>query len=87
MEKLRVKLILRRYKMPKKNDNYEEMMTKLEKIVDYMENGQLTLEESMRNYEDGIKLCNKLYKILNEAEGKIKILTEQGEVDFMQSGE
>lgn len=73
--------------MPKKNDNYEEMMTKLEGIVDYMENGQLTLEDSMRNYEDGIKLCNKLYKILNEAEGKIKILTEQGEADFMQSGE
>lgn len=73
--------------MPKKNDNYEEMMTKLESIVDYMENGQLTLEDSMKNYEDGIKLCNKLYKILNEAEGKIKILTEQGEADFMQSGE
>jgi exodeoxyribonuclease VII small subunit len=73
--------------MPKKNDNYEEMMTKLESIVDYMENGQLALEDSMKNYEDGIKLCNKLYKILNEAEGKIKILTEQGEADFMQSGE
>ena len=47
-----------------------------------MENDELSLEEAMKNYEDGIKLSNKLYKILNEAEGKIKLLTENGEIDF-----
>jgi exodeoxyribonuclease VII small subunit len=73
--------------MVKKNESYEEMMAKLEEIVDHMENGELSLEQSMKNYEEGIKICNKLYKILNDAEGKIKILSEQGEVEFVQDGE
>lgn len=73
--------------MVKKNDNYEDMMAKLEEIVEVMENGELSLEASMKNYEDGIKICNKLYKILNQAEGKIKILSEQGERDFNSDGE
>uniref|UniRef100_A9A7N0 Exonuclease VII small subunit n=1 Tax=Methanococcus maripaludis (strain C6 / ATCC BAA-1332) TaxID=444158 RepID=A9A7N0_METM6 len=63
-------------------DNYEELIEKLENIVNSMENDELSLEEAMKNYEDGIKLSNKLYKILNEAEGKIKLLTENGEIDF-----
>jgi exodeoxyribonuclease VII small subunit len=73
--------------MPKKSETYEEMMMKLETLVESMESGELSLEQSMKNYEEGIKICNKLYKILNEAEGKIKILTEQGEEDFEQNGE
>lgn len=73
--------------MVKKSENYEDMMTKLEQIVALMENGELSLEASMKNYEEGIKICNKLYKILNEAEGKIKVLSEQGERNFNQDGE
>ena len=38
----------------------------------------------MINYEEGIKICNSLYKILNDTEGKIKILTAEGEKDFME---
>lgn len=73
--------------MAKKSENYEDMMIKLEEIVGLMEDGELSLEASMKNYEEGIKMCNKLYKILNEAEGKIKILSEQGERDLNQDGE
>lgn len=57
-------------------------MEKLESIVNSMDNGELSLQDSMKSYEEGVKLCNKLYKILNDAEGKIKILTEEGEEDF-----
>jgi exodeoxyribonuclease VII small subunit len=42
----------------------------------------MSLEDSMKKYEDGIKLCDKMYEILKETEGKINILTEQGEKDF-----
>jgi exodeoxyribonuclease VII small subunit len=73
--------------MPKKNESYETMMVELEKIVLNMENGEMTLAESMKKYEDGIKICNKLYKILNEAEGKIKVLNNNIETDFIQDGE
>lgn len=68
--------------MVKKNDTYEDQINKLEKIVDKLDNGELSLMDSMKDYEEGIKLCNKLYKTLNEAEGKIKIISEDTEVEF-----
>ncbi|MGE5627493.1 MAG: exodeoxyribonuclease VII small subunit [Solirubrobacterales bacterium] len=69
--------------MAKKNESYEEQFEKLEKIVERMDNGELSLMDSMKDYEEGIKLCNKLFKTLNEAEGKIKVISESNdEVDF-----
>lgn len=68
--------------MARKSESYESMMEKLEEIVNVMDSSELSLEESMKKYEEGIKLCNKLYKTLNEAEGKIKLLTADGEKDF-----
>jgi exodeoxyribonuclease VII small subunit len=73
--------------MPKKNDSYESMMAQLESIVSNMEDGELSLDESIKKYEEGIKICNKLYKILNEAEGKIKIMNNNVESDFIRDGE
>ena len=69
--------------MAKKKESYETMMERLEVIVDLMEVNEITLDETMSSYEEGIKICNSLYKILNDTEGKIKILTAQGESDFM----
>ncbi|WML35305.1 exodeoxyribonuclease VII small subunit [Clostridium sp. OS1-26] len=68
--------------MPRKSESYESMMEKLEDIVNIMDGKELSLEESLKKYEEGVKLCNKLYKVLNDAEGKIKLLTEDGEKDF-----
>ena len=70
--------------MPKKSENYESIMLRLEEIVQLMDSSELSLEESMKNYEEGIKLCNKLYKTLKEAEGKINVLTEDGEKEFKE---
>lgn len=69
--------------MAKKKESYESMMGRLEEIVDMMDGNEITLEQTMINYEEGIKICNSLYKILNDTEGKIKILTAEGEKDFM----
>lgn len=71
--------------MVKKNDSYESQLERLEKIVDKMDNGELTLIDAMKDYEEGIMLCNKLYKTLNEAEGKIKVISENNEVEFNTS--
>ncbi|AYD40590.1 exodeoxyribonuclease VII small subunit [Clostridium fermenticellae] len=68
--------------MPRKNESYESMLNKLEVIVNEMDSEKLSLEESIKKYEDGIKLYQKLYKSLSDAEGKIKILTEKSEKDF-----
>jgi exodeoxyribonuclease VII small subunit len=68
--------------MPKKKESFEEMMKRLDEISNVMDNEQLSLDQSMKYYEEGIKLCNKLYKDLNEAEGKVKILMEGKEEPF-----
>jgi exodeoxyribonuclease VII small subunit len=68
--------------MAKKKETYENMMERLEEIVDIMDANEITLEDTMLRYEEGVKICNGLYKILNDTEGKIKILTAEGEKDF-----
>ncbi|MCR3760218.1 exodeoxyribonuclease VII small subunit [Clostridium felsineum] len=73
--------------MPSKKESYESMMRELERIVNNMENEELPLEDAMKSYEDGVKLCDKLYKILNKAEGKIKLLGENGEEEFKKAGD
>ena len=70
--------------MPKKSESYEEILSKLESIVNTMENTPMALQDSLKAYEDGVKLCNKLYAILNEAESKVKILNENIEEDFKE---
>lgn len=73
--------------MAKKNDSFESMIKKLESITDVMDSEQLTLEQSMKHYEEGIAICNKLYKALNEAEQKIKIISQSREEDFILNEE
>lgn len=65
--------------MAKKAETYEESYQKLEEIIACMENGELTLDESIKNYEEGVKILNKLYKKLNSVEGKVKIVKDNGE--------
>lgn len=69
--------------MPKKEESYESMLTKLEEIVGEMDSKELPLNDAMKKYEDGIKLCNKLYSMLSKAEGKIKIIKNGTEEDFL----
>lgn len=68
--------------MPKKNETYESMLVKLEEIVAFMDSNDVSLNDSIQKYEEGVTLCNKLYKLLNEAEGKIKLLNENDESNF-----
>lgn len=65
-----------------KKASYEEMILELEGILDKLESSTCTLDESMKEYENGVKLINKLYKTLNGYEGKISIIKENEEVEF-----
>ena len=67
--------------MAKIENSYEFMLNNLNTIVDDLENGNLTLEEAINKYEEGVKLINKLYKKLNTLEGKIKIVSNDIEKD------
>ena len=71
-------------KMAKK-ESYEEMLTKLQDILNNLETDGLNLEDSMKSYEDGVKLVNKIYKILDSYEAKISIIKDDKEVEFSES--
>lgn len=58
-------------------DSFEEQMEQLEKIVEELERGELSLEDSVSKFEEGIKISKKCNKTLEEAEKKITILVKQ----------
>lgn len=61
---------------------FEETLKRLEGIVERLEAGELSLEESLEQFEEGIKLARTLTKKLAEAEKKVQILlkNEEGEI-------
>ncbi|MDQ0149257.1 exodeoxyribonuclease VII small subunit [Eubacterium multiforme] len=65
-----------------KKVSYEDMLQNLKDILEKLEENELSLEEAMKEYEKGIKLVNKLYKTLNDYEGKISIVKDEEEVKF-----
>jgi exodeoxyribonuclease VII small subunit len=61
----------------KKSFPFEESLSKLEELVERMENGDLSLEDSLKSFEEGIKLTRDCQKALKTAEQKVKLLIEQ----------
>ncbi len=57
-------------------NNFENKLIELEKIVTKLENSEISLDEAIALFEDGIKLSDDCRKILETAERKIKTLTE-----------
>lgn len=54
---------------------FEKAMEKLEKIVQDLESGEISLEDALRRYEEGVKLSRACQAKLAEAEKKIEMLT------------
>ena len=61
--------------------NYEESIKRLQEIVELLSNEKLPLEESLKLYEEGIKLTNECYKTRKEAEQKITILKTETDTE------
>lgn len=57
--------------------SFEESLKKLESIVDKLEKGDLSLEESLKLFEEGVGLSATCKKELEEAEGKVQMLIKQ----------
>lgn len=64
--------------------SFEKAMDELRDIVDKLEGGNLSLEESIKLFQKGTKLIAYSHKKLNEIEKKVEILTEDkdGKVKF-----
>lgn len=62
--------------------NFEQSMQDLEKIVTELEKGDLNLDESVKKFEEGMKIAKQCNNMLEEAEKKITILLEKdGELE------
>ena len=60
---------------PKQSDeSFEHSLQQLANIVRDLEDGNLTLDESLSRYEDGIRFLNQCQQMLSEAERKIDVL-------------
>jgi exodeoxyribonuclease VII small subunit len=55
-------------------NSFEESLTTLEKIVRELEQGDLSLEESLKLFENGVKLSRECQARLNQAERRIEVL-------------
>lgn len=60
----------------KKLPSLEESFNEISTVVDKMEHGDLTLEQSLNHFERGIKLIKHCQKVLEEAEQKVQILIQ-----------
>jgi exodeoxyribonuclease VII small subunit len=55
-------------------ERFEDALNKLEKIVSQLEEGEIPLEESLKLFEEGIRLSRLCNQKLDEAEKKVEIL-------------
>ena len=67
-------------------ESFEEALAKLEKITQDLEEGDLPLEESLKHFDEGIKLAEYCNRKLNDAQKKVEILLKKDDtltsVDF-----
>ena len=57
-------------------NNFENKLSELVKIVSKLESNEISLDEAIKLFEDGVKLSGDCREILENAERKIKTLTE-----------
>jgi exodeoxyribonuclease VII small subunit len=62
-----------------KNQTFEASLSNLEKIVRRLEEGDLPLEESLKLFEDGVRLSRECQERLNQAERRIEVLLKDAD--------
>ena len=56
--------------------SFEQALTELEGLVDALEQGELSLEDSLAAFERGIQLTRTCQRVLDAAEQRVRILTD-----------
>ncbi|MHA7880348.1 MAG: exodeoxyribonuclease VII small subunit [Saccharospirillum sp.] len=59
--------------------DFEQQMAQLESLVGRLESGDLSLDEAMQTFEQGIQLTRQCQQALDTAEQKVQVLLGQGE--------
>ena len=61
--------------------NFEEALAELETLVTQMEGGDLSLDESLKAFERGVRLTRQCQQVLSAAELKVQTLSASGELE------
>jgi exodeoxyribonuclease VII small subunit len=64
---------------PPKKPDFERSLARLEEVVRTLESPQLSLDEAMKLFEEGVALSRECQKQLEEAEGKVEILLKKAD--------
>ena len=59
--------------------DFEQQLTNLESLVSSLEGGDLTLEESLNSFEEGVKIARECQRALQSAEQRVELLMKQGD--------
>ena len=70
--------------MTKKNRDFEKSLSKLESIVEVLESENVSLEESVKKFEEGISLVKSCQKQLKDAELKVNKLLDDGSLEIVE---
>ena len=65
--------------------SFENSLEKLEQLVNTIENGELSLDDSLKLFEEGIQLTRSCQTALSNAEQRIKILTENNTLESLDN--
>jgi len=60
------------------DDGFDAVLARLRKVVEHLEAGQLSLEDSLTAYEDGIALARRGHELLDGAERRVELLVAGG---------
>jgi exodeoxyribonuclease VII small subunit len=61
--------------------NFEEKLSRLEELSENIKRSDISLEDALKNFEEGIRLAKSMEKSLDEMEGKIQILLNNPDAD------
>ena len=64
--------------------NFNKGLSNLEEIIIKMDSGELSLEESLKYFEEGIKIHRQCHSALKDAEQRISVLTHSDEYNEEQ---
>ena len=65
-------------------EKFETALKKLEEVVRRLEGGELSLEDSLKAFEEGVKQAAFCARKLNEAEKRVELLLKQKDGSFLK---
>jgi exodeoxyribonuclease VII small subunit len=64
--------------------DFETALKELEEIVNTLERGSMPLEDALKSFEKGVGLARHCATLLDQAEKRVKLLTQEGSEEYLQ---